>query len=58
MEGVPPALRADVEGETPLRPDAVHSCEALGEMLAQAADREGAFVRVPKIATGSDDPTN
>lgn len=52
VEGVPPALRADVEAENTLREDVVVQSEP--DLLQQAADREGPFVRVPKIATAAD----
>ncbi|PSC73462.1 glutamyl-tRNA(Gln) amidotransferase subunit chloroplastic mitochondrial [Micractinium conductrix] len=55
VEGVPPALRADVEGASTLRPDEVVRRAAGEDLLQQAADREGPFVRVPKIATAADD---
>ena len=54
VEGVPPALRADVEGESVLRPDAPAPGGG-ADLLAQAPDREGPFVRVPKIATAADE---
>lgn len=54
VEGVAPALRADVEGSSALRLDDVRP--SLGaDLLQQAADREGPFVRVPKIATAADE---
>lgn len=55
VEGVPPALRADVEGEGALRADVPQQFEGQAGMLSQAPDRNGLFVRVPKIATGADD---
>lgn len=55
VEGVPPALRADVEAAPALRPDVVTRHVAGSDLLQQAADREGPFVRVPKIATAADD---
>jgi aspartyl-tRNA(Asn)/glutamyl-tRNA(Gln) amidotransferase subunit C len=55
VEGVPPALRADVEGQSSLRADQPRRYASQEEMLQQAPDREGAFVRVPKIATAADD---
>ena len=55
VEGVPPALRADVEGQDVLRPDEPRRYAHQAEMLQQAPDREGPFVRVPKIATAADD---
>lgn len=45
VEGVPPALRADVEGASTLRPDEVVRRAAGEDLLQQAADREGPFVR-------------
>ena len=54
VEGVPPALRADVEGQSSLRADQPRLYASQEEMLRQAPDREGAFVRVPKIATAAD----
>ena len=54
VEGVPPALRADVEGQSSLRADQPRRYAGQEEMLQQAPDREGAFVRVPKIATAAD----
>lgn len=55
VEGVPPALRADVEAAGELRPDAARQFAAPGELVQQAANRDGPYVRVPKIATGADD---
>ena len=56
VEGVPPALRAAAgsEGSAP-RADLAHTFGGREEMLAQAPAAEGAFVRVPKIATAADD---
>lgn len=54
VEGVPPALRADLEAAPALRPDVVTRQVAGSDLLQQAADREGPFVRVPKIATAAD----
>lgn len=45
VEGVPPALRADVEAAPALRPDVVTRHVAGSDLLQQAADREGPFVR-------------
>lgn len=45
VEGVPPALRADVEAAPALRPDVVTRQVAGSDLLQQAADREGPFVR-------------
>ena len=54
VEGVPPALRADVEGDSRLRPD--ESRDGGGRALLDAAPaREGPFVRVPKITTAADE---
>ena len=64
-DGVPPALRASptgaaapramVEGgPATLRPDYVSRPEAAADLLQQAAQHEGPFVRVPKIVTAAD----
>lgn len=55
VEGVPPALRAEVETENFFRADEPEAFEAQEELLRQVPAREGAFVRVPKIATAADD---
>ena len=62
VEGVPPALRADTaDGDgadahgMPLRADEARRYPDQAAMLEQVPDREGAFVRVPKIATAADD---
>eukprot|EP00887_Chlorella_sp_A99_P006775 scaffold2.g6775.t1 len=54
VQGVPPALRADVEGDSRLRPDEPARSPQQQELLQQAAERQGAFVKVPKIATAAD----
>lgn len=54
VEGVPPALRADIDGETPLRSDQAVDFQDKKTMIQQAPDSEGSFVRVPKIATAAD----
>jgi aspartyl-tRNA(Asn)/glutamyl-tRNA(Gln) amidotransferase subunit C len=54
VEGVPPAVRADLEGENTLREDEVVRPEGQPDLLQQAPGREGPFVRVPKIATAAD----
>jgi aspartyl-tRNA(Asn)/glutamyl-tRNA(Gln) amidotransferase subunit C len=54
VEGVPPTLRADIEGETPLRSDQAVDFQDKKAMIKQAPDSEGSFVRVPKIATAAD----
>ena len=54
VEGVPPALRAEVETENFFRPDEPEAFAAQEELLRQVPAREGAFVRVPKIATAAD----
>ncbi|EFN52154.1 hypothetical protein CHLNCDRAFT_15467, partial [Chlorella variabilis] len=49
VEGVPPALRADVEAQSTLRADQVRQPQGGTDLVQQAPDREGPFVRVPKI---------
>ncbi|KAI7844031.1 hypothetical protein COHA_002371 [Chlorella ohadii] len=53
VEGVPPALQADVE-QGALRPDEAVRYAGELRLVEQAADTDGAYVRVPKIATGAD----
>jgi aspartyl-tRNA(Asn)/glutamyl-tRNA(Gln) amidotransferase subunit C len=54
VEGVPPATRADVGDEPPLRPDAPAPFGQRAALLGAAADVEGDFVRVPRTTTGSE----
>ena len=58
MEGVPPALRADAgleeQGDSRLRPDEPRMYGGREELMQQVPDRQGEFVRVPKIATAAD----
>lgn len=58
VEGIPPATRPSF-GNGPdagvvLRPDEVHSYQHAASILEQAPARDGAFVKVPRIATGAD----
>jgi aspartyl/glutamyl-tRNA(Asn/Gln) amidotransferase C subunit len=55
VEGVAPAVRAEVEASTGLRADVPQQLEGMQETLMQAApDKEGDFVRVPKTITVAD----
>ncbi|BDA40673.1 probable glutamyl-tRNA(Gln) amidotransferase subunit C, chloroplastic [Coccomyxa sp. Obi] len=49
VEGVPPAVRIDMEGENVLRPDKPVQYEAREAILSQVPETEGEFVKVPKI---------
>lgn len=55
VDGVPPALRADLACELSLRQDAPADFDNRHSMLEQVPEKEGAFVKVPKIATGDVD---
>lgn len=55
VEGVKPAVHARDDGSV-LRADEPAAYEPRGELLAAVPAMEGAFVRVPKIATGQDAP--
>jgi aspartyl-tRNA(Asn)/glutamyl-tRNA(Gln) amidotransferase subunit C len=54
VAGVPPALRADVGDEPPLRPDVPAPFGQRAALLGAAADVEGDFVRVPRTTTGGE----
>lgn len=54
VEGVPPALRADVDAAASLRPDLPQPFENRGEMLEQVPQMDGPFVLVPKTGKGPD----
>ncbi|CAL8467016.1 g6552 [Coccomyxa elongata] len=49
VEGVPPAVRIDMEGENVLRPDMPVQYEAREAIFSQVPETEGEFVKVPKI---------
>ena len=50
VSNVPPAIRADVDAGNVLRADAEQQFQQRDELLADVPDREGPFVRVPKVA--------
>ncbi|KAK9827978.1 hypothetical protein WJX81_003879 [Elliptochloris bilobata] len=50
VEGVPPATRADLTEENLLRPDMPRTFDNREDMMAEVPDREGPFVKVPKIS--------
>ena len=50
VSDVPPAMRADVDAGNVLRADAEQQFQQRDELLADVPDREGPFVRVPKVA--------
>ena len=53
LEGIPPALRADVDDTTSLRPDIPTPFKNREDMLKQVPLMDGAFVRVPKMSSGT-----
>lgn len=56
VDGIPPAVRSSPIDGNMLRPDEVVRVEGQADyLLNQMPGKEGRFVRVPKIATGSDD---
>lgn len=55
VEGVPPALRAEVENENFLRKDLPRQYEQRETLVQQFPSKEGNFLKVPKIATAADD---
>lgn len=55
MEGVPPAVHAVLDSSV-LRADSPAVCAEREQLLAQVPSRQEAYVRVPKISTGSSAP--
>lgn len=52
LEGVPPAVRADIGDANLLRPDQPRTFENREVMLEQIPEREGPFTKVPKMVQG------
>ncbi|KAL4552559.1 hypothetical protein Ndes2526B_g02487 [Nannochloris sp. 'desiccata'] len=52
LEGVPPAVRADIGDANLLRPDQPRTFENRQVMLEQIPEREGPFTKVPKMVQG------
>lgn len=50
VSNVPPAIRADVDAGNVLRADVEQQFQQRDELLEDVPDREGPFVRVPKVA--------
>ena len=50
VSNVPLAIRADVDAGNVLRADVEQQFQQRDELLEDVPDREGPFVRVPKVA--------
>ncbi|KAL6772380.1 hypothetical protein ACKKBG_A29995 [Auxenochlorella protothecoides x Auxenochlorella symbiontica] len=53
VEGVPPALQADVDSQDWQRPDEPHTFENRESLVSQFPATEGPFLSVPRTAPGT-----